>query len=90
MPAIAMRSVQRVTTAPTDVDGFEPDRDDVYLPSPREIAMACAEIQAGWSETERARRARGMAGQPRGQKLVERQTVRLLLDRRRVAEDWAA
>jgi hypothetical protein len=28
-----------------------------YLPSPEEIRQKCLEIQEGWSETERARRA---------------------------------
>lgn len=89
MPA-AVAEIERPRVLRTLNVEIDADRDDVYLPSPGEIAAACAAIQSEWSETERARRARGMAGQPRGAKVLDKQFVRLLLDRRSVAEDWAA
>ena len=30
--------------------------DAPYLPTPKQIAAACAKIRAGWSEAERAKR----------------------------------
>jgi hypothetical protein len=30
-----------------------------FIPSPQQIEAACAEIQAGWSESERRRRKEG-------------------------------
>jgi hypothetical protein len=32
-----------------------------YMPTPAEIAEACLAIQAGWSDSERALRGRGVA-----------------------------
>ena len=37
---------------------------DVYCPSPEEIAEACREIRKGWSEQEHRRRAVGIALEP--------------------------
>jgi hypothetical protein len=59
----------------------ECERDDIYLPSPEEIREACQAIQSEWTESERARRARGQAGRRRGVVVTSRRFARLLLDR---------
>lgn len=56
------------------------DRENMYLPSPEEIRAACAEIQAGWTESERMRRSRGQAGRPRQSSVTPRRYARLLID----------
>jgi hypothetical protein len=59
----------------------EAERDDIYLPSPEEIREACQAIQSEWTDSERARRARGQAGRRRGVIVTSRRFARLLLDR---------
>jgi len=68
---------------------LECERDDVYLPSPEEIRELCAEIQAGWTEAERARRARGQAGRQRTVPVSAKRFARLVLDRNH-RDGWAA
>ena len=43
------------------VDAVEADEHDnaLYSPTPEQIAEACAEIQAGWSDTQRELRGEG-------------------------------
>lgn len=61
---------------------LDADREDIYLPTPEEIRAACLVIQAEWTESERSRRARGLAGRVRGTPLPARCYTRLLIDRR--------
>jgi len=48
-----------VLTATHDSSRAERRKHSAYLPTPEEIARACAEIQAGWSSQERADRWQG-------------------------------
>jgi len=64
-----------------EVDQIDPGRADIYQPTPEEIREACLAIQAGWTESERARRARGQAGRIRQVSVTNRRFARILLDR---------
>ncbi|WP_437186935.1 hypothetical protein SH668x_000306 [Planctomicrobium sp. SH668] len=65
------------------------ERDDVYLPTQEEIQAACAEIQATWTEAERARRLRGQAGRQRNVTVTAKRFARLSVDRTG-RDGWAA
>ncbi|WP_437207164.1 hypothetical protein [Planctomicrobium sp. SH664] len=73
-----------------DMGRAEFERDDVYLPTREEILASCREIQAEWTESERARRARGQAGKVRQIPVSSRRFVRILLDRRDSPDERAA
>lgn len=68
---------------------MECERDDIYVPSPEEIRKVCAEIQSGWTEAERARRARGQAGRQRTVSVSMKRFAKLMLDRNS-RDGWAA
>jgi len=72
-----------------DPAACEWDRDDIYIPSPDEIRAACAAIQTGWTEAERARRARGQAGRQRTVPVSMKRFARMSLDRNG-RDGWAA
>lgn len=53
-----------------------------YVPTPEEIRAACAEIQAGWSDEERAKRA-GQTREPLVTRVVHNPI-------RELQTDWSA
>lgn len=67
------------------------DEDDsaTYRPSQEEIREACREIQQGWSESDRRRRATGQSRRERTPCVSARRYARLAIDVND-REDWAA
>jgi|GEM_PF-4185123 len=61
-------------------DSIDLDRQDIYQPTPEEIRAVCREIQAEWSEAERARRARGQAGRQRTPVVSPRRFAKITLE----------
>ncbi|HWL11172.1 MAG TPA: hypothetical protein VNQ76_22375 [Planctomicrobium sp.] len=81
---MTVQSTKRVKSQIVDqqeCNQIDPDRSDIYQPTPEEIREACREIQAEWTESERARRARGQAGRERTNGVTTRRFAKILLDR---------
>lgn len=69
-----------MTIISDDVQQIDPNRDDIYQPTPAEIRELCLKIQNEWTESERARRSRGQAGRQRSVSVTPKRFVKISLD----------